>query len=298
MPITSFTAGTKPLATDVNANFSLVTPEGIFGDGSDGALTFNGSSTILGMVPSSNTYTMTRDIYGTTITVNSGVKIITAGWRIFASVSLNNAGTIHNNGGAGVASTNGTAQPTGFFKKGENGLAVAAGTSFSVGGNGGNGGSQLSPGVINGGLAGAVPANCGGWRHIPMAFTLRTIDAAGTSRVFEGGAGGSAGTAEGGSGLGGGAGAGGGILAIIAKSITNTGTISANGGNGENGANATGTGRRGGGGGGGGGAVILVYMEIPTVGTVTANGGNGGTATVGASAGTAGAAGTVLQIKV
>jgi len=36
---------------------------GMFGDGSDGTVTFDGTSTVLGLVPSSSTYTLNRSIF-------------------------------------------------------------------------------------------------------------------------------------------------------------------------------------------------------------------------------------------
>src|SRR5437870_292192 len=74
---------------------------GMFGDGSDGAVTFDGSSTVLGLVPSSSTYTLNRSIFCSAITVNGGVTIRTAGYRIFCTGTLTNSGTITNAGAAG-----------------------------------------------------------------------------------------------------------------------------------------------------------------------------------------------------
>lgn len=69
----------------------------MFGTGADGAVTFDGSTTILGLVPSGNIYTMTRDIHCTNITINNGVTIYPAGYRIYATGTLTNDGTISNN---------------------------------------------------------------------------------------------------------------------------------------------------------------------------------------------------------
>lgn len=61
------------------------------------------------MVPAANVYTMTRDIYLTDCTINSGVFINTAGYRIFGTGTLTNNGTIRNNGGNGGNATNSSA---------------------------------------------------------------------------------------------------------------------------------------------------------------------------------------------
>jgi hypothetical protein len=95
---------------------------------------------------------------------------------------------------------------------------------------------------------------------------------AGTFRTPQGGGGGGGGGGAA-SGTSGGGGAGGGIIALIAKTIINTGTISANGGAG---AAASGTGPCGGGGGGGGGVVYMQYGTLTNSGTISANGGVGG----------------------
>jgi len=44
---------------------------GMFGDGSDGAVTFDGTTTVLGLVPSSMIYTLNRSIFCGTITINA-----------------------------------------------------------------------------------------------------------------------------------------------------------------------------------------------------------------------------------
>src|SRR5437660_9368151 len=71
---------------------------GMFGDGSDGTVTFDGTSTVLGLVPSSNTYTLNRSIFCSGITINSGVTIKTAGYKVFCTGALLNNGTIINAG--------------------------------------------------------------------------------------------------------------------------------------------------------------------------------------------------------
>ena len=47
------------------------------GDGTDGPLNYDGTSTVLGVVPSSGVYLLTRDIFATTISVAGGATIKT-----------------------------------------------------------------------------------------------------------------------------------------------------------------------------------------------------------------------------
>lgn len=308
-------------------NSAMISSE--FGNGADGALTYDGSATVLGMAPSSSIYTLTRDIYGTTITVNNGVTIETGGYRIFASTSLTNNGTIKrtpNNGGnasADTAGSGGAALSTGTIygglagqtgasginhgggaafagTNGINGTAQTAsvGVSGVAGGNGGNAGG----GGSTGGTAGTATASTQGVNNVVFATSMFDFSVSALIKSSGGsGSGGSGGgsSSPGISGGGGGSGSTGGIVWISARVLTNSGTISANGGNGGNGANATGfDGGGGGGAGGSGGVVVLIYKTI-TLGTVSVTGGIGGTAGTGGSGGTNGATGTtgtIIQI--
>lgn len=110
-----------------------------FGDGSDSSVTFDGSTTILGLVPSSSIYSLTRDIFCTDITIDIGVTIKTQGYKIFATGTITNNGTIDRsgivggNGGNGGDITNGNG----------NGTAGTAGV-----------GVALSAGTVAGAIAG------------------------------------------------------------------------------------------------------------------------------------------------
>jgi len=299
-----------------------------FGSGADGSLTFDGVTTVLGLVPSSNIYTLTRDIYGTTVVVNGGVTIETAGYRIFASTSLANAGTIKrtpNNGGnasGATAGTAGAALAAGTLYGGLAGQAGGTGAVFgSTGGGtvagsaGGNGTSNVSSVGVNGaaggsggtgsngGTAGTATASKQGIYNAFFATAMFDFTAyttvSGSAGSGAGGAGGYTGpTGAITTGGGGGSGSAGGVVFISAKTLTNTGTISANGGNGGNGAASTGAGATGGGGGAGGsgGVVVLIYNSI-TLGTVTVTGGTGGTNGGGSgAAGSNGGTGVIIQI--
>lgn len=318
----------------------VVTPDIVvfseFGSGADGSLTYDGSTTILGMAPSSSIYTLTRDIYGTTITVNNGVTIETAGYRIFASTSLINNGTIKrtpNNGGnasgttggtAGTALSNGTIYGGLAGKTGANGASSSGGPTNGVSGvsgdnqtesigvngvAGGAGGSISGASAGSAGSAGSITATLQHIYNVTFATIMREFQGETLKYIKSAagsGSGGSGGGYSGGgsytSGAGGGSGSTGGIVWISARVLTNTGTISANGGNGGNGSNATSFGGGGGGGAGGsGGTVILIYKSI-TLGTVTVTGGTGGTGGTGANGGTSGGnggtgnTGTIIQI--
>ena len=140
----------------------------MFGDGSDGAITFDGTTTVLGLVPSSLTYTLNRSIFCSSITVNGTVIIKTAGFKIFCTGTLTNNGTISNQGGAGGAggaSTGGTAGTAGIaVPAGDLGGSGAGGLGgLGATGNGGNGaaGTGVSFSMGNSGGAGG-PSGAGG----------------------------------------------------------------------------------------------------------------------------------------
>lgn len=86
---------------------------GIFGTGYDGTLTFDGSSTVLGISPSTvgstalkigsvQQYILTRDIYCEDLTIDSGVLVFTDGYRVFVR------GTLTLNGYVGQPGVQGT----------------------------------------------------------------------------------------------------------------------------------------------------------------------------------------------
>lgn len=60
----------------------------IYGTGADGNATLNGSSAVLGMTPSGNVYSMTRDMYFQDLTLNSGVRLAPNGYRVFVKGTL------------------------------------------------------------------------------------------------------------------------------------------------------------------------------------------------------------------
>jgi len=67
----------------------------IYGTGVDGNAILDGTSTVLGMAPSSSVYQATQDLYFENLTIHSGVRLQPNGYRIFVknllSFSGNNA---------------------------------------------------------------------------------------------------------------------------------------------------------------------------------------------------------------
>lgn len=279
----------------------------LFGDGSDGSVTFDGVTTVLGLAPSGgNTYTLTRDIYPSAMTINTGITINVAAFKIFVAGTLTNNGTISANGpnasggtgGAGIVTATGTL--FGTSGGGANGVTNGVGSAgtnvgASNAGAGGNGGAATNAGGA-GGTVTAPLAVLGNVHSLPQALTTwsvqsTTVDA----RAFNAGAGGGSGGSDNAAATSGAGGAGGHFVGVYAKVIANgSGTISANGGNGSNGAG--GAGNAGGGGGGGGGVVILIYNSL-TLGTVTVNGGAFGTGLGTGASGVAGSAGLIVKIN-
>lgn len=68
----------------------------VYGTGSDGNITLDGTTTVLGMVPSSSVYSMTQDLYFNNLTLNSGVRLAPNGYRIFVKnlLTLNSSSII------------------------------------------------------------------------------------------------------------------------------------------------------------------------------------------------------------
>ncbi|MDD5527780.1 MAG: hypothetical protein PHO56_02270 [Patescibacteria group bacterium] len=123
-----------------------------FGDGSDGDVTISGNTTL------------SRDMYYNNLTINNGVWLNPAGFKIFVRNKLTNNGTIKSNGGDAGGGGNGTsANPGSGSPGGTAGTAGAAahgdaslkgskpGQPGGVGGSGGYAGSN--------GSAAAAPGN-------------------------------------------------------------------------------------------------------------------------------------------
>lgn len=256
----------------VTASASL----GFYGDGSDSSQTFDGSTVILGITPSSNIYTLARDIYLDSSTINSGVFILTNGYRIFCNGTLTNNGTIYFNGNPGTntgtagallsnttssinksasstisISTAGGAGNTGAGSNGTGGTIPGYGGIGGTGGTGGSGGG-------NGGTQTAGGPSGGSIRSLPTASFGFFVTSTGNTTI-QGGTGGGGGGGDGAS-KGGGGGSGGGIIILCVHLFSGTGNIQAIGGAGGDG--QVGGTNCGGGGGGGGGLIIIVSRSI------------------------------------
>lgn len=273
-----------------------------YGDGSDSTQTFDGSSVVLGLTPSGNVYTLTRDILLASSTINNGVTINAAGFHIYCNGTLTNNGTISangNNGLDGPTATGGAAftGSLGANTAGGNGATGNGGAGVSqsgaLGGSSGAGGAGSSGSGGAAGTALAPSATNGAYKTI-FTFIGNGIFGSGLQlKPGCGGGGGGGDTTH----KGGGGGAGGGPLIINAYIIAGTGTISANGGNGGNGDPA---GNCGGGGAGGGGYVLILSTSCSgnavSGQTITVNAGNIGTKSGTGSNGNTGSAGTVYCV--
>lgn len=297
---------------------------GWFCDGSDGTVTFNGSSTVLGLVPSGNVYTMTRDICCHACIINSGVTV-QGPRRFFDNAALTLNGKIVRNGSIGNPGNTGTAfGGAGAVGTGTGGLGAAGDGGFGTTGAGGNainvsvntdcvntgGAAGVAGSTCKGGGGGSGSAGAGGTggslNNTTMASLNRYADrtlpgvldglvartmASGTQ--YGGGSGGGGGGGQ--AGFSGGAGGGGGGYTVVAaKRFAGTGSIEAKGGAGGNG-NAGGNTGGGGGGAGGLAVVVVAFGNFPTV---TVTGGAGGTPGGTGTAGAAGGSGLQYLIRV
>ena len=293
-------------------------PNPAFGNGSDGAVTFDGSTDYASFSSrSGSTYTLTRSVYATTIVVNSGVTVKTVGsgptnMPIIARYSITNNGTISAKGTDASGSTGGTAGGTSLIAGGILQRGTAGGNGATTNAAGSNGSAASGSNVAQrggGGGAGGTGTNAGGNggtsaadrydRGYVSGYVITTgvaFSNGNSPSSIIGGTGGGGGGCNGTNAAGGGGGEGGYPLSIIAPVIINNGTITAAGGAGAAGATAgAGTGVAGGGGGGGGGCVLIYAHSF--VGTApVVSGGSAGAGYNGGSAGSAGSAGNVIYL--
>jgi hypothetical protein len=273
---------------------------GIFGSGSGGAVVLNGTTSYTGLTLSGSTYTMTEVFLEnppSSLTVNSGVTLNTAGLPLQVNGALVNNGSIVNNGSPASGSSPGPLAGNLLYAAwaGASGTtnagAAAPAASSTAAGAGGNGGASPAKGA--GGSGGTVASSSGtvAWRN-PYSVLTGVAVLAGALVLLGGGAGGGSGSGDGAN-PGAAGGSGGGVVAVFARSIANNGVISAIGGPG-----ATPIAGNCGGGGGGGGGIVITVTLVPLSGggSVTVTAGTGGGATGTGSAGTAGSAGKAIQI--
>lgn len=327
---TGSTAAPTDVASGVGISISTtldaIAHRAIYGDGQHGSATLDGTTNFnLWSSRSGSVYTLFEDICCTTLVINSGVTLVTAGFRVYATTSITVNGTIDNSGTAGgnASGTNGaTAGAAGAVGGGAANAFFGTGSAGTVGASGGTGaGAQAAAGTNqslawqatapgNGGAGGSGSGGAGGGtkggttstQRVGHTFPLPLSIAAGTQlgSGSQGGAGGSSGGGDGtnNGGAGGGGGGGAGILQACAPLITigASGLISCKGGSGGTGGTAT-TGNCGGGGGGGGapGGVVGLGYETLTItagGVISAAGGAFGTGGAKAGTGVAGSNGT------
>lgn len=270
---------------------------GVFGDGSDGVLVFDGTTTVLGLAPSSSVYTLTRDIFATSITVSNGATVKTNGLRIFCAGPVTGPGTISSNGSAAVGSAQGTGTSSGTTRGGTNGGLGGTGAS----GTGGSATALTSPGAGQGGNGGAGTsgvAGTGGTVSSPnSSYIYRSNPGAVVSQIgaasfiYAGGTGGGGGGSDSASNAGGGGGGAGGMVMVFAWTISNI-TLQSTGGAGATAA----AGNAGGGGGGGGGPVLGYTLSAWTTVTTAVTGGALGSGHGTGANGTAGGNGTALNV--
>jgi len=269
------------------------------GSGVDGALVFDGAATVAGLVPVANVYTMTRDLWTTSLTVDVGVVILPSGFRLFCQGTATINGALRCNGGNGAAGTAG--------------VGGAGGTQAIVTSIGGSG-----TGSVYGGTQAGIVGSGSGAGNSPGALPAPANALIGTAASSAGGtaapptAGANGGLFQGGGGGGGDNGGGGStptptILnkyapgfhtleqAVAGRQLTleaSSGVATSQLGTGFAGASG-GAGLNGGGGGSGaaGGIVFLAGRTIAGSGALEAKGGTGGAGGPGASGGGGGGGG-------
>lgn len=300
---------TDGVATNLSPAGALLSPY-LFGDGSDGNATLDGTGSVAWATRSGAIYTMTRDALCKDITINSGITLRPNNFFPCAAGTLTNNGTIETIGNNAAGAVPGA-------------IVANTGTWYSSGGNGGSG-SINANGIIGGGSGGASIGGGGGKGGDAGAFTggvgnasallntghgsYRTIGFLINRRLFSGynwtslngsgGGGGGAGSNGGGTGTGGGGGSAAGLCAVAANILINNGTIQSVGGKGADGViSGGGTPAAGGGGGGSGGPVFIWTNYLKTAGTIQSVGGSAGAGAGGGGGGAAGSANLVIIIK-
>jgi hypothetical protein len=287
----------------------------LFGDGSDGAVTFDGSATVLGLVPSGGVYTLTSDIFladGSSITNAATIK--GGGFVIYCNGLLTHDGVAHADGNAASGATAGAGlggASTGTLWNNGSGAGAAGRSTTGSGSNaggvtncplgaGGNGGGDGTHSGGNGATATAPSATLGSHKSLMWSLlNCRYITAAASASLQApglgpGGGSGACDISGGGTATSGGGGGGAAILAIRARRLAGSGTIRANGGRGGD-AVQSGAGKAGGGGGGSGGFVDIITTSTSVSVTTQANGGSGGSgAGTGGASGTSGSAGIIM----
>lgn len=278
----------------------------MLGDGSDGNATLDATGSVTWASLVGTVYTMSRDAYLESLTINSGVTLRTANWLPYVRGTLTNNGTLEsagNDASGGTAGAAITAAGTWNCAAGAGGAGVTTNVVGNAGGGsggnslGGSGGSGGTSGV-NGGGAGnnsaALTSVLSNHRTTNFLYLRRAIGNTSVNGSGGGGSGGAANIAGASTATSGGGGSAATTCGVACNILINNGTIRSRGGNGGNAVSA-GTASAGGGGGGAGGLVYVVANILQVSGTITSIGGTGGSGSgVGATTGSVGNAGTII----
>ena len=268
-----------------------------FGTGVDGSLTFDGTSTVLGIVPSGRVYLLTRDIFATSISIiddgTHSVQVQTAGFRVFVTDTLSVSA---------ISKIDCDGAPGGSAPTSSSGGAGFSNAYYQPNSDGGSG-APTAGGASGDGHALNMAT--------PFFFTAPAVSLGTTRARGQGGAGGNAGASAGGNGgavfandfdsvlrpTGGPPAAGGADFVSLlngnsgSKLTPSTLTWGSGGGGGAGGSGV------GGGGGAGGGICFVAARVLAGSGTISANGGNGGNGlTTSTSGGGGGGGGGVVAI--
>ena len=253
--------------TNLIVNGSPLTNQNLFGDGSDGDVVISGDTSL------------SSDMFYDDLTINTGVNLNPAGYRIFVKGTLTLTGTATIN------------------RPGTNGGNGANGSS-GTGGAGGTAGAVLAAGSISGAPAGGAGGNSSGGAGTVGSNGTDTAKSIGVTPGGPAGAGGVGGKTDGTQFTNGGAAGTVGTQTGTVFNKIHTGIAAyrlyddsgtafltstpSQAGAGGGGAGQTDGGSQGGGGGGGGasggsGGIVIVFARIITgTGTIKASGGNGG----------------------
>jgi hypothetical protein len=177
----------------------------IYGTGVDGNVVLDGTTTILGMAPSSNKYTMTADVYFHNLTINDSVHLQPNGYRVFVKniLTLGSGSRIGFTTGFATAGSIGAGGPIGQLVSQAHSLGGASLTQTATAPIAGLGGanyykiphqairgwavsaSSTTPVFLKGGAGGVGQAGGGvvilAARYITVASGTATISAPATA---------------------------------------------------------------------------------------------------------------------
>lgn len=187
--------------------------DSIFGEGIDGAVTVSSGTTYL-----------TKDMYYTNLTINSGATLFTNGFRVFVNGTLTNNGTL----GMPTATASTVSDGSGTVAGRQNALNPAKAWGTSTDALSDTDMNDLDDAVSGWFITGSGTITKIGAGSLGVAGTSGTTTAAGTGNYpghsnTVGAAGGTGNAAT--AGTGGAGGLGGGLVIVLAKNISGSGTI-------------------------------------------------------------------------